>query len=76
MSGDADAASPCTGLCQIDAISQLCAGCARSLAEIEEWPSATQPRRREILAGLRRREILAGLPERRIAAADGAKFIL
>ena len=32
-------ASPCTGVCRIDAASGLCAGCRRTLDEIAGWSS-------------------------------------
>lgn len=34
-------ASPCIGLCQLDSATGLCAGCARSGAEIGAWRDAT-----------------------------------
>ena len=41
--------SPCTGVCTLDRLS-ICIGCGRSLLEIAEWPGASEPRRREIVA--------------------------
>ncbi|HEY0621809.1 DUF1289 domain-containing protein [Sphingomonas sp.] len=47
-------ASPCVNICRMK--DGLCEGCRRTLGEIAEWSTATDDRRREILA--------------RIAAAD------
>jgi len=50
-------ASPCTGVCQIDAETGLCAGCLRSLAEIAAWGAASADEQRRILEAVRvRRE--------------------
>ncbi len=46
------ALSPCVNVCQMDAASGWCRGCARSLQEIAGWGSASEARQREILAGL------------------------
>jgi predicted Fe-S protein YdhL (DUF1289 family) len=46
------AASPCTGVCRIDAPSGWCVGCARSLAEIAAWPTASNEDRARIRAAL------------------------
>ena len=40
--------SPCTGICSIDDASGYCLGCARSSAEIAEWSTAGNARKREI----------------------------
>lgn len=47
-----DAASPCTGVCAIDAASGYCTGCARTLDEIAAWGTLPAPARRAILAAL------------------------
>jgi uncharacterized protein len=47
----AAAPSPCVDICRLDARG-LCVGCRRTLAEITEWPSASEARRREILREL------------------------
>lgn len=47
--------SPCTGICTLDAAGQLCVGCLRSGAEIAEWPTAGERRRRAILKAVRAR---------------------
>lgn len=40
--------SPCTGICMVDDASGYCLGCARSSAEIAEWSTAGNARKREI----------------------------
>ena len=55
--GTAGPASPCVNVCEMDAASGWCRGCARSLNEIAGWggtPTAVQ------------RHILEQLPPRRI----------
>jgi len=32
-----DVASPCVNICKIDAVSGLCFGCRRTIAEIARW---------------------------------------
>ncbi|MFG6486189.1 DUF1289 domain-containing protein [Roseateles sp. BYS78W] len=49
--------SPCVNVCQMDAASGWCRGCARRLDEIAGWGSAPE---------LRQRQILDQLPARRI----------
>jgi predicted Fe-S protein YdhL (DUF1289 family) len=44
--------SPCTGICRADDVSGYCLGCARSSAEIAEWSTAGNARKREIWAEL------------------------
>lgn len=52
--------SPCINLCEIDAASGLCLGCARTLDEIATWGSGTPEWRAAVMAAL---------PARREAAA-------
>jgi uncharacterized protein len=47
--------SPCTGVCAIDPVTQLCRGCRRTLDEIAAWGSADDATRRLILARLKER---------------------
>lgn len=56
-------ASPCIGVCQLDAASE-CRGCGRLIGEIIEWPRATEPRRRDIVRLAAQRQALrpAGEP--------------
>ncbi|MFG6429672.1 DUF1289 domain-containing protein [Roseateles sp. LYH14W] len=51
-------ASPCVNVCEMDAASGWCRGCARRLDEIAGWGSAPEGRQRQILTQL---------PERRAA---------
>ncbi|MEO0439506.1 MAG: DUF1289 domain-containing protein [Pseudomonadota bacterium] len=44
--------SPCNDICTIDGPTGLCVGCGRTLSEIAEWASATEPRQEEIVAVL------------------------
>jgi predicted Fe-S protein YdhL (DUF1289 family) len=46
--------SPCTKVCTLDAMSGLCSGCGRSLAEIERWPLMSETERRHLIAALDR----------------------
>ena len=41
-------ASPCSGVCRIDAASGLCAGCRRTLDEIAGWQSMGEADRRAV----------------------------
>jgi predicted Fe-S protein YdhL (DUF1289 family) len=52
---EAQVASPCTGVCQLDA-QQVCIGCGRTAGEITVWRYADDGLRREIcrVASLRR----------------------
>lgn len=54
----APVASPCVNVCQMDAASGWCRGCARALDEIAGWGGAPEARQRHILDQL---------PERRLA---------
>jgi predicted Fe-S protein YdhL (DUF1289 family) len=48
--------SPCVSLCQIDAASQLCQGCLRTLDEIVAWGSADDAVKLAVWAEIRKRE--------------------
>lgn len=50
-------ASPCINVCEIDAASGWCRGCARGLDEIAGWGSAPEAFQRQVLKRL---------PERRV----------
>lgn len=50
--------SPCVNICRLDA-QGLCVGCRRTLAEIAEWPQASEARRLEILRALKLRTLQA-----------------
>jgi predicted Fe-S protein YdhL (DUF1289 family) len=45
-------ASPCTKVCTMDPVSDLCVGCGRTLAEIARWGSMPDEERRRIVAAL------------------------
>jgi predicted Fe-S protein YdhL (DUF1289 family) len=45
-------ASPCIGVCRLDARTQVCVGCGRTIAEIAAWPSLSAEERRAIVARL------------------------
>ena len=49
--------SPCTGVCVIEQTSGYCRGCLRTLAEISEWGSADDEKRRAVLARLKDRSL-------------------
>jgi predicted Fe-S protein YdhL (DUF1289 family) len=47
--------TPCNKVCTVDPVSGLCAGCGRSLMEIESWLRYGDDERRRILNELPRR---------------------
>ncbi len=44
--------TPCIQVCEIDATSQLCSGCGRSLQEIAQWGRLTAAERSQIMREL------------------------
>ena len=50
--------SPCVNICEIDAASGLCVGCARTLDEIARWSTG---------GATWREQVMAALPGRRMA---------
>jgi hypothetical protein len=44
--------SPCEKICSVDAISGLCLGCGRNLAEIERWARYSDAERTRVMAEL------------------------
>ena len=46
------ATSPCIGICRLDAVTQVCTGCGRTIAEIVTWPDLSEAERRTIMARL------------------------
>jgi predicted Fe-S protein YdhL (DUF1289 family) len=49
-------ASPCTGVCTLDATRAYCLGCLRTLPEIARWGGASETERRAMVAALARRK--------------------
>lgn len=52
--------SPCTGVCKIDDATGWCLGCARTLAEITDWPRLPAAGKRAVLGKLPARLAQAG----------------
>ncbi|MBU6374169.1 MAG: DUF1289 domain-containing protein [Alphaproteobacteria bacterium] len=44
--------SPCVRVCAIEAATNLCAGCGRTLKEIGMWSRMTEAERKTIMAAL------------------------
>ena len=55
--------TPCVKLCRIDAASDLCTGCGRTLDEIGRWGSLDEPTRRALMAELPGRLAAVAEPE-------------
>jgi predicted Fe-S protein YdhL (DUF1289 family) len=55
--------SPCLKICVMDATSELCRGCGRTLSEIGAWSSIADSERRSIMAELPDRMRAARLPD-------------
>jgi len=47
--------SPCINICKLDAKSEFCVGCFRTLAEISVWSRTDDAQRRRILNEVERR---------------------
>jgi predicted Fe-S protein YdhL (DUF1289 family) len=56
--------SPCTKVCTLDARSELCLGCGRTIDEIAGWAAMSEAERARIMAEL---------PKRRSAQPTSAK---
>ena len=54
--------TPCISICEMDARSQLCKGCGRTLDEIARWGLMQGAERRAVMAELAQRMRDAGLP--------------
>lgn len=52
--------SPCIKVCVIDAETQWCLGCQRSLSEIASWGTRSSAARDEVMADLPRRRGVMG----------------
>jgi|KBSSwiStaDraftv2_1062776.scaffolds.fasta_scaffold301360_2 predicted Fe-S protein YdhL (DUF1289 family) len=48
--------SPCNRVCIIDPVRNWCIGCGRTLDEIGEWATASDPRKRQILENISARD--------------------
>jgi predicted Fe-S protein YdhL (DUF1289 family) len=44
-----DVDSPCVGVCELDAITDRCRGCLRTLPEIAAWPRLDSVAKRRLL---------------------------
>jgi predicted Fe-S protein YdhL (DUF1289 family) len=44
------ASSPCVKICVIDPAGRLCEGCGRTLAEIAQWATMSEPERLKVMA--------------------------
>ena len=62
-------ASPCVQVCEMDAVSGWCRGCARSLPEIANWGSASEAVQRQVLDLLPPRRQVLQLAGRWLGAA-------
>jgi hypothetical protein len=51
------ASTPCIKLCKIDPASGLCAGCRRTLVEIQTWGFMSEAERRAVMRDLPSRSI-------------------
>jgi predicted Fe-S protein YdhL (DUF1289 family) len=60
--GSAQIQSPCTGICEIDAGTGWCVGCARTLDEIVRWGTTN---------AADRAAVMAELPARRASSRGG-----
>jgi predicted Fe-S protein YdhL (DUF1289 family) len=59
-------ASPCVGICEIDAATGFCRGCARTDAEVAAWRNATDAYRDAVWAILPDRAAALGITVRRL----------
>jgi predicted Fe-S protein YdhL (DUF1289 family) len=59
-------ASPCVGVCRIDAKTNLCRGCARTADEITAWAQASDQTRRRVWAELPVRRARLGMKMHRM----------
>jgi predicted Fe-S protein YdhL (DUF1289 family) len=57
-----EVASPCTGVCQLDASGRVCRGCGRTLEEIAAWPALATPGRLAVLRRCRTERTAQPLP--------------
>ena len=53
--------SPCVGLCTINAKSELCDGCFRTMDEIREWIIMPREEKLEALEAIKQRKVKLGI---------------
>lgn len=53
---DAEIASPCVNICQLDPASGYCIGCLRTMDEIANWLELNNEQKRAIVALLEQRK--------------------
>jgi hypothetical protein len=56
----APVASPCVGICELDATGRVCVGCLRTLEEIAAWSGFSENQRRRVVEDLPRRRAVRG----------------
>ena len=49
--------SPCKGICIMDAKSNLCIGCKRTIHEVARWPMIEDTERQQIIDSLKTRKL-------------------
>ena len=49
--------SPCKSICIMDAKSDMCIGCKRTIAEIARWPMMDDDERRQVVDSLKSRKL-------------------
>ncbi len=49
--------SPCKSICIMDAKSDMCIGCKRTIAEIARWPMMNDDERRTVVDSLKTRKL-------------------
>lgn len=49
--------SPCVGVCTMNAETELCAGCYRTIEEIRQWWDMSDEQRAEVIDQLEQRQI-------------------
>ncbi len=52
---DTSVASPCTSVCQMDDLTQLCIGCHRTIDEIRDWVIMTRDEKHGLLEAIDQR---------------------
>ncbi len=60
VSNHAERTSPCLRVCLVDARTEFCRGCGRTLAEIANWAGFTDEQREAVLADLPKRSGTGG----------------